>query len=580
MTPRRLQALVALLVTPALACSLVARGASRPDEDSSSTPPEASQGRRFVPDRNDRQRLAGRPAYLRRACALPPDWVRRIDRGWRRGPARAADIIVVPKPPNYVGSWVDTSHSGPYDYLQEVPLVFYGPGFIKPWGRWTPAREVTVADIAPTQAELMGFGWPERQGRPLEPLLEDSPEPPRVIVTVSIDGGGWNVLRRWPGAWPRLAMLMRRGTSVEPAVVGSSPSITPAIHATMSTGAWPRHHGVTAIAVRGRGGVIQGAFTTSPNATRPPVEPTLNLRLTTLGDLWDRAVGNRAEVGMLAGGNYALGMLGRGAALKGGDKDLAGFAQLDGRGWETDTRFYRLPRHVASHSRILAQQVSSLDRSDGRADGAWLGHDLAGIPVSNTPAMAVYEGRVAEGVLAREGYGRDALTDLLYLHFKSPDHTGHRWNMISPEMRDVLGSVDRAIGSLWRWLDRNVGVGNYVLVVTADHGQTPLEAGGWAIDRDELLADLDARFDYVKDGESIIERTSATSLFSNTSEMRANGITPADVASRLGGYTIRDNVPRGDSIPKQFAGRVGREIYAAAFPGRRLPLIRSCTLDR
>jgi len=26
-----------------------------------------------------------------------------------------------------------------------------------------------------------------------------------------IDGGGWNVLRQWPDAWPNLKCLMREG---------------------------------------------------------------------------------------------------------------------------------------------------------------------------------------------------------------------------------------------------------------------------------------------------------------------------------------------------------------------------------
>jgi hypothetical protein len=478
-----------------------------------------------------------------------------------------------------MGTLLNTSHSGPYDFLQEVPLVFYGPGFVKNLGRWKPAREITLADIAPTQAEILGFDWRRRAGRPITEILEDGGRSPSLVVTVSIDGGGWNLLRRWPRAWPNLAALMRLGTSIEPATVGSSPSITPAAHTNMSTGAFPRTHGVSAIAIRGPGGVIQGAFRKSQTKSQPPVDPDLNLRLSTLAEDWDLATGNRAKVGLLASGNYVLGLIGRGAKLRGGDRDIAGFLIWNGK-WETDGRFYRLPSYVNSLRDALRDGIDELDAADGRADRRWLGHDLDRTSVLTTPAMASYERRVAQSVIANEGFGRDDVTDLLYLHYKSPDHVGHKWNMISREARAVLASVDAAVGSLKQWLDTEIGAGRYVMVVTADHGQTPLEAGGWPVSRSELLRDIGDRFDSVPNGEGLLERTSATSLFSDLEEMKANGVTPADVASFLSGYTIRDNVADGDPVPDGFRDRAEERILAAAFPGRRLDEIKSCVFAR
>ena len=207
---------------------------------------------------------------MRKACRLPAHWVTYIRRGWNPGPERAADLILVPKAPHFVGTRINTSHSGPYGFLQRVPLVFYGPGYVRPLGRHRPGREVTVADIPPTYAKVMGFPWPRRDGAPISEILEEEATPPRLIVTISIDGGGWNVLNRWPRAWPNLATLIEKGTNVEGAVVGSSPSITPAIHTSMSTGFWPRRHGVTAIAVRSANGEIVGAFTPSTNEIGAP----------------------------------------------------------------------------------------------------------------------------------------------------------------------------------------------------------------------------------------------------------------------------------------------------------------------
>jgi predicted AlkP superfamily pyrophosphatase or phosphodiesterase len=436
---------------------------------------------------------------------------------------------------------------------------------------------VTVADIPPTYAKVMGFPWPRRDGAPISEILEEEATPPRLIVTISIDGGGWNVLNRWPRAWPNLATLIEKGTNVEGAVVGSSPSITPAIHTSMSTGFWPRRHGVTAIAVRSANGEIVGAFTPSTNEIGVPVQPTLNLKATTIGDLWDLARDNVPKIGLIASGNYPLGMLGRGAALRGADRDIALFPQERTGRWFTDPRFYSLTPGFNNAVPSPRGFLQRLDRRDGRADGRWRGHELADTPLNNTPAAAAWQVRVATALLHKQRFGDDRVTDLMYVHFKSPDHVGHTWNMISPEMRDVLVSVDSAIGELARWLDAEVGEGAYLLAVTADHGQTPLGQGGWPISREEILADIQARFDHVADNQGIIQRTSASSLFSNVPEMKANGVTPEQVSSFLSRYTIADNNPAGSELTGAFAARRDERIFEAVFPGRKLAGVVACT---
>src|SRR3712207_3890222 len=67
--------------------------------------------------------LAGiaKDAYLRQACNMPAEWIKYIDRGYEPGPAQGKDLIIVPNPPGYVGGLISTTHSGPYDFLMDVP---------------------------------------------------------------------------------------------------------------------------------------------------------------------------------------------------------------------------------------------------------------------------------------------------------------------------------------------------------------------------------------------------------------------------------------------------------------------------
>lgn len=514
-------------------------------------------------------------AYLRAACKMPAKWIKRIDRGWSAGTARNWDLVIVPKPPNYMGTFINTSHSAPYDFLQDVPLVLYGPGFVEPQGRVALEREVTIADLAPTYAELMGFDFPDRPASSLTEVLRQERAAPKLIFTAVIDGGGWNALERWPDAWPFLKSLIPKGVNVDDAIVGSSPSITPATHTNLSTGTFPKYHRVTAIAIRANDGAIVGSF--SEDAGNPgaaAMDPNVSLRRTTLSDLWDRARNNRPKIGMLSAGNLQLGMVGHGSALRGGDRDIV--AIKSGESWATNPQFYSLPGYVNSEVPGPQQDLDELDRSDGAADGRWRGHDIDSLSLEGTPAFAPWQNRTMQALIERQSFGADGVTDLFYVNYKSPDKAGHTWNMIAPEQEDVIRSVDDALRDMVAFLDETVGPDQYLFVVTADHGQTPLEAGGWALNRAEVVADINGRFDRVDDDRGILQRTSASSFFMNKEQMRGSDVTPEEVASFLSRYTIGDNVPDGEDPPAQFEERSGERIFTAVFPGRKLPRIVDC----
>jgi arylsulfatase A-like enzyme len=149
--------------------------------------------------------------------------------------------------------------------------------------------------------------------------------------------------------------------------------------------------------------------------------------------------------------------------------------------------------------------------------------------------------------------------------------------MIAPEQGDVIESVDAALADMVEWLDTNVGEDQYVVVVTADHGQTPIDQGGWPINRAEILNDINERFDTLDNDVNIVQSTSAVSLFMNRAELADNGVRAEEIASYLSRYTIGDNTPADAEAPQEFNDRGAERIFSAVFPGRRLPDIVECT---
>ncbi|MGH2539522.1 MAG: alkaline phosphatase family protein, partial [Actinomycetota bacterium] len=146
-------------------------------------------------------------------------------------------LALVPQDPR-------TSHASVWMYLQRIPLVVHAPGLVV---AGDSDERVTLADLAPTTAQLIGFeGWPDdRDGTPLSLSTTRSARRPKVVVTFVIDGGGWNVLDRFPNDWPNLKALMGQGANFRNAITGSFPAVTACAHATIGTGAFPVTHGIT-----------------------------------------------------------------------------------------------------------------------------------------------------------------------------------------------------------------------------------------------------------------------------------------------------------------------------------------------
>lgn len=512
--------------------------------------------------------LPSSQAWKGPACELPAEWVTTIDRGTRRDNP-GWDIVLVARPPNWVGDTRDAGHSGPQPRLQEIPLVLYGPGQIKALG--DVSGEPTLASLAPTWAEMLDLHVHEMPEAPLKEALMPGAPRPRLLVTVVIDGGGWNVLRRWPQAWPNLARMMQGGTTYVDATVGSSPSITPSSHATIGTGLYPRAHGVTGIVVRD-GEQLKGAFTPRPRMTDPFTDPTATLERPTLAELYDRAKNNEPKIALVGFGNYVLGMIGRGSAFTGADKDIAMYTEE--HRWISERRFYSLPDYVARTGRYTEDDIEDVDLIDGMADGKWRGHTME--PLMATPAFSARTSRTVASIIAREEMGDDDVSDLLYVNFKPPDYAGHLWNMTNPEQRDAIASVDEGLGDLHKQLDRTVGRGRWVLAVTADHGQTPLDDDGWPISMFELRNDASEALDHLDNKTGLFDHSSQSLLWVDRKELEVNELTPEHVASFITEYTIGEN-PEEGSLPEEWKDRADERPFAAAFPVRRLEEVVECT---
>ena len=515
----------------------------------------------YVLGRDDEPEVTADPRRVATvaACDVPVELLERMWNGYY--PGRSGDIITIEQYPAIYGD----RHSTPWPYTQDVPILLYGPGYIKS-GRFD--EPATVADLAPTFAELLEFdGLGERDGRVLtEALLPQDQRNgrPRLIFTLVWDGGGDNVLKKWRNRWPELGKLMKKSANYPEGTAGSSPSITPSVHATIGTGDYPKAHGLPDIKFRAGKRMVDSWKDFSPKFFEGE----------TLADLWDQANGNTPKIGVMARDSWHAGMVGHGAFLAGGDQDLGLFDKLGRVEFHTRKPFFYMPDYAASFEGF-DEFIEEVDQRDGENDDQWRGNPL--IPTDGRirygPQWPPFQTKRLLEVLEGEDFGADEMPDLFYTNYKSTDLAGHEWNMVEPEVGDVVEAQDAEIPKIIRGLDRLVGRNNYVLAFTADHGQTPHAnvIDAWSIEMKQVTEDLRKHFDKVTPNKSMFLANRGYYVWLDKKELRKeDGTTAEDIAAFLRDYRIGDNVSASNELGPKFRGKEQERIYLTALTPKGL----------
>ena len=517
--------------------------------------------------------VGGGPSQEEMADAVGADIMGNIYTG--HVPGRSGEMYLVPKPHRFVLAGWDlrtlgtdqttpgSTHPNPWDYIARVPIVLYGEGYAEPGKVVT--EHVDIASIAPTYAELLGVEGVEAEAPPLD--LLPGARPPKVIFTIVLDGGGWNALKSNPSSWPHMRRIMAEGTTYVNADIGSAPSITGALHATFGTGTYPRTHGLPGNQMRDPEGRNVDAWLENADGRY--------LRVPTVAELWDEQNDNEAVVATMSFEGWHLGMIGRGAQREGGDKDIAVLWDYETDEWWINEEFYEMPSYLQpTDVDKLTRYEEQLDPRDGLPDGKWFGLSAEAIRTAGeerdipnhatrpaTPAFVKFTGDAVIDIMRNEPWGQDDITDMFWVEMKMPDYAGHRWNMLAPEQADVLFETDAQVWRFKKELDRTIGRGNYLLALSADHGQQPNPdlRGGWRIDNEEIQRDLEARF-----GDGLIEKVTTVDIYFNR-ERIDEGLLD-EIARFFGTYTIEDNIaafkPGADRVPE---ARLDERLFAGAF---------------
>jgi predicted AlkP superfamily pyrophosphatase or phosphodiesterase len=329
-------------------------------------------------------------------------------------------------------------------------------------------------------------------------------DPPKLAVIIVIDQMRADYIDRFAGDWTGgLKRLVTEGAWFTRAAYPYLLTVTCAGHATISTGAFPRTHGIFSNQWWDRDAKQQMQCTEDPSATNigydgPAKEHNSGYRLLVPTFADRMRAERRAHVVTLSAKARSAIML----AGHGGDAVTWLSEPVDT--WLTSSAFAgaavpAVKSFVASHpvdgdfgrswTRLLpAERYRTADEAPGERSvagwGATFPHLLQGTngkpdltfraQWNASPFADAYLGDLAAALVEQLQLGKHETTDVLGVSFTATDIVGHRFGPRSQEIQDQLARLDRTLGVLLDHLDASVGRGRYVVALSADHGVTPI----------------------------------------------------------------------------------------------------------
>lgn len=327
---------------------------------------------------------------------------------------------------------------------------------------------------------------------------------PKLIVLVVIDGLPMRQVTGYRGQLSPdgFARFMERGRWFSDAHYGHGHTVTAAGHSVMLTGAYPQRSGIisnewrdpaTGEPVYNTG---DAAYTYLDNPTRPLAGTSpRNLKVETLGDVL-RTRSPESRVIGISGKD-------RGAILPAGHKGTA-YMYMSETGQFSSSTYYMaaLPAWVQAFNaarpadgffkKTWAPLLPDAAYSQSVPDGQpWqvaseIGNRLPAVmgDKMDAPGPRFYGSLLtspfgdeltlafARAAVTNEQLGQRDVQDILSVSLSSHDYVNHAFGPESRLSHDHTLHLDRHLQAFFQFLDKTVGVDNYVLALTADHGFT------------------------------------------------------------------------------------------------------------
>ncbi|MEN7546305.1 alkaline phosphatase PafA [Rapidithrix thailandica] len=328
-----------------------------------------------------------------------------------------------------------------------------------------------------------------------------TPKRPKLVVGIVVDQMRWDYLYRYQDRYGENGFnrLLKQGYSCAQTFISHLPSFTAVGHSTIYTGAVPAVHGIVGNEwmdqITGKKWYCtedENVQTIGSQSDAGKMSPR-HLRTSTLGDELRLATNFRSKV-------VGVSLKDRAAILPAGHTANGAYWLDDESGCFVSSTYYmkELPEWVKHYNekkvpeQLVAKGWNTLyplrsyvqsSADDVKWEGTFKGEDAPVFPhniaqiYKKDPGVIRYTPFGNSLTLdfakaAVEGYalGQSEVTDFLAINCASTDYVGHKFGPNSIEVEDTYLRLDQELAGFLSFLDKQIGKGNYLLFLTADHG--------------------------------------------------------------------------------------------------------------
>ncbi|MBR5038349.1 MAG: alkaline phosphatase family protein [Prevotella sp.] len=290
-----------------------------------------------------------------------------------------------------------------------------------------------------------------------------SQDRPKLVVGIVVDQMRWDYLYRFydeygEGGFKR---LMNEGFNCENCQINYIPSVTAIGHTSVFTGSVPSIHGIA-----GNNYYLNGKWTyccadstvqTVGSNTKAGLMSPRNMLATTIGDELKTATNWESKV-------IGVSFKDRAAILPAGHSaDAAYWFDKKAFCFISSTYYMQeLPKWVKSYNERIGREIKQLERKNKDAELIDL---IQFEPYGNEITVGM-----AKAAVKNERLGLGKKTDMLTLSFSCPDITGHSFGTHHEKTHAQYVELDKQLADFFNFLDTQVGKGNYLVFLAADHG--------------------------------------------------------------------------------------------------------------
>ncbi len=404
---------------------------------------------------------------------------------------------------------------------------------------------------------------------------------PKLVVGVVVDQMRWDYLYRYQERFGDngFKRLMREGFNCENTMLNYIPAVTAIGHTSIYTGSVPAIHGIA-----GNDFHIDGkqtyctddtaVATVGSNSDAGKMSPH-NLKVTTIGDELHLATNYRSKVisvslkdraSILPGGHTADGAYWFDAET--GNFITSTYYRKDLPGWLKKFNDRQLAKHYLSQDWETLYPTESYKNStadNNSYENPFPGADTPTMPVTtsklmdseglglirNTPYGNTLTIDLALAAIDGERLGNRGETDMLAVSLSSTDYIGHQFGTYAIETEDTYLRLDRDIARLLAALDQEIGKGEYLLFLTADHAAAHnfkfltdkgIPAGGWDIEKTKAALNSHLKAEFKTDC-NLVSGLLNYQIFLDNEKIDSLGISKENVVA-----AAIDYIKRGEGV--------------------------------